>query len=51
MLVVFYLFSDGFNDVFLRKFIECTLMICILLCKYVILHQRNLLESIKATEF
>lgn len=48
---MFYLLSDAFNDVFLRKFTGYTLMICILLCKYVKLHQRNLLESIKAMEF
>ena len=47
MLVVFYLFSDGFNDVFLRKFIEYTLMICILLCKYVILHQEIYLKVLR----
>lgn len=34
MLVVFC-YDDAFNDVFLRKFTGYTLMICILLCKYI----------------
>lgn len=35
--VLFIDFSDGFNDVFLKRFIEYTLRICVLY-KYVILH-------------